>query len=118
MSDIRTALKRPARSPQEQETLVKAVVAAQPGEPETDFIEWKCGLSLSDKKGAFAVARTILALANRHPDDAGRVARGCGYMVVGAEPGRLCGTDKLDSADVDNKLSVYLGSRGPSWSMA
>jgi hypothetical protein len=96
--------------------LVEAVAAA--GEhDETDWLEWKGTLDLSTKAGAFAVARTVLGLANRPPEQASLICEGVGYLIVGAEPGRLEGVRSVDPADFSQLISPYLeGQDGLRWS--
>jgi hypothetical protein len=97
--------------------LVEAVVAA--GEhDEADWLEWKATLDLSTKAGAFAVARTVLGLANRPTEQASLTCEGVGYLVVGAEPGRLEGMDSVDLASFGQLVHPYLGGQGLRWSPA
>ncbi|MGC1184223.1 MAG: hypothetical protein WBA31_03605 [Candidatus Dormiibacterota bacterium] len=95
--------------------LVNAILAASPTD-ETDWLEWKSGLNLGTREGCFAVARTVLGMANRMPEDAARACEGVGYVVVGAEPGNLNGVESVDSAITDQIMEQYLGGAdGPRW---
>ncbi len=94
--------------------LVRAVVAAGPGD-EGHWIEWKSSLDLGSAEGKAAVVRCVLGLANRQPDAAARFCEGRGYVVVGAEPGRLVGQPDVDPADLTNWWTPYLGADGPRW---
>ena len=105
----------PLRSPLELAGLVSAVVAASPND-ETDWLEWKSSLELAQKEAHVAIARHILGMANRRVADALRQAGGCGYIVIGAEPGSVSGVTEVDPADLSQAIQVYLGSAGPSWS--
>lgn len=107
---------RSFRSPLEVTGLVQAILGASPND-ESDWVEWKNGaLMLGQKAAYFAIARHILGMANRLPEDAMRHAEGCGYIVVGAEPGQCQGVTEIDPADLDAGIRPYLGSEGPRWS--
>jgi hypothetical protein len=95
--------------------LVEAVVLADPND-ESDWVEWKDGLVLSNKDGIVQLARHILGMANRGVGEAARFAEGCGYVIVGAEPGKCGGVTSIDPADLDSKIITYTGADGPSWS--
>jgi hypothetical protein len=95
--------------------LVQAVVEAADHD-EADWVEWKSTLDLTTKGGCFAVARTIIGMANRMPDRAGLVCEGLGYIVVGAEPGKLSGVASVDPATTDQVIEAYVGGAdGPRW---
>jgi hypothetical protein len=83
---------RPARSHGDKVALVRAVVAAPAGEPETDWAEWKSDLNLTDAEQRFKCVKAILGFGNRDPAHARRHADGCAYFIVGAEPGAVTGT--------------------------
>lgn len=100
--------------PEEFVDLVRAVVGAGPGD-EGHWIEWKSSLDLGSAEGKAAVVRCVLGLANRQPDAAARFCEGRGYVVVGAEPGRLAGVPEADPADLTNWWTPYLGADGPRW---
>ncbi len=106
---------RALRRPTELQDLVRAVLQADPAD-ESDWIEWKSLRSLTTIEGRAEAARHILGFANRHPDRAARNFKGCGYLLIGVEPGRLHGTDRVDPAEVDAGLRRYLGDAGPPWS--
>ena len=105
----------PLRSSEELAGLVNAVVAASAND-ETDWLEWKSGLDLKRKENQVTIARHILGMANRRVADATRQAGGCGYLVIGAEPGSVAGVAEVDPADLSQAIQIYLGSAGPSWS--
>ena len=113
-ADIRQA----ARSLASQRLLIEAVIDASPGEPETDWIEWKSDIDLGAKEWQAEVARQILGFANRDPDQAGRSCEGCAYFVGGAAPGDIRGSRSHDPAKVDAWLTAYLGgvADSPRWS--
>jgi hypothetical protein len=103
------------RRPSELQGLVRAVLHADPAD-ETDWIEWKSSRPLTTREGQADAARHILGFANRHPDRAGRNFEGCGYLLIGVQPGRLVGTDWIDPAELEAGLRRYLGDPGPQWS--
>jgi len=106
----------PLRGVDDLRRLVEAVFAADDHD-EADWIEWKSTLDMSTKDGAFAVARVVLGLANRLPDRASITCGGLGYVVVGAEPGRVSGVVSTDPASLDQLIEPYLGAmEGPRWS--
>ncbi len=106
---------RALRTPVELLALVHAVAAALP-EDELDWIEWKCAGDLNDKPTQGTMARHILGMANRVPEQAAQYAQGCAYLVMGAEPGSLAGLVPADPAILDQGVQPYLGHRGPAWS--
>ena len=107
---------RAARRPSSLQALVGAITNASPHEPETESLEWKSSLPLDEgAECRYGAARQILGFANRDPDRAAQAFEGCGYLVIGAEPGRVHGVSPLDPADIDNWLSEYLGQDGPQW---
>jgi hypothetical protein len=107
-------LTRAPRRPTELQDLVGAVLEADPAD-ETDWIEWKSARPLTTAEGRGDAARHILGFANRHPDRAARSFEGCGYLLIGVQPGRLFGTDRIDPAELDAGLRRYLGDPGPRW---
>ena len=106
---------RALRRPDELAALVLAVVQADPAD-ELDWIEWKSGLDLSTKSAQGTLARHILGLANRQPGAAAAHMQGCGYIVVGAEPGSTSGITPIDPAQLSQGILAYAGSDGPAWS--
>lgn len=109
-------IQRVLRRPEDVQALASAVWSADEND-ELDWIEWKGSLDLSAKAGAAAVARAVLGLANREPARAARHCGGCGYVVVGVEPGNALGVAKLDPAVLSQALNPYLGGHdGPVWS--
>jgi hypothetical protein len=106
---------RAPRTPEELTGLVQAVLGALPAD-ELDWVEWKAGMDLADKPVQGTIARHILGMANRPPTDARRHAEGCGYLLIGAEPGNPCGVTAVDPAQLSQGIQPYLGSEGPAWS--
>ncbi|PAZ15793.1 hypothetical protein CLM62_11845 [Streptomyces sp. SA15] len=94
----------------ERQSLIKAVLDASPAD-EKLWLEWKSTLELNKAAGRFTVAKAILGFANRMPDVAAQWAEGHAYVLVGAEPGNLCGTSVIDPADLFPWLTQYTGER-------
>ena len=107
-------LTREMRTPAELTRLVDAVYKASPND-ELDWIEWKSGYDLTDRPTQGTIARHILGMANRRPDQARLSMEGCGYLVIGAEPGKVPGVTELDPADLSKAIRPYLGAEGPVW---
>lgn len=95
-------------------TLVRAVVAARPGD-ESFWLEWKGHLDLRKPEAKGTVAKGIIAFANRDPQAAARFCDGRAYLVVGAEPGQVVGIAEADPADLTGWWQPYLGVDGPRW---
>lgn len=83
---------------------------------ESYALEWKSTLDLTRPAGIFLIVKNILGFANREPSKAAQLYNGYGYLVVGVEPGRVCGVDEpMDPANLTNKLRQYIGDQGPAW---
>jgi hypothetical protein len=91
------------RTPHELASLVSAIAAASPND-ETDWLEWKSGMDLGQRETQVTIARHILGMANRRVADARSHAGGCGYLVIGAEPGSISGVAEIDPADLDQAV--------------
>lgn len=104
------------RNDDRRRALVRAVLAADP-EDEARWVEWKRSLDLSSKEHKLKVAQAILAFANRLPDQAEQWAEGYAYLLVGVEPGDLVGMERLDVADIEEKVRAWVGGgdRAPRW---
>ncbi len=110
-------LTRAAASPAARLSLVQAIVAAPPHEPETDYVEWKSRMDLQHRHERAEAATYILSFANREPPTAMRHLDGHGYLVIAAEPGKLIGLQPIDSAKLVTLLEPYVGGigAGPQW---
>ncbi len=106
---------RAIRRPADQRHLVEAVRDALAAD-EAHWIEWKSTLPLSEPAGRFIMAKTILGMANRHPEESARFCEGLGYVIIGAQPGKISGVEQVDPARLDDWLRPYLGRNGPEWS--
>jgi hypothetical protein len=96
--------------------LIVAVHEAPLDESEPDWIEWKSEVDLREKRWMAEIARQVIGLANRDPDKAHRAAEGSGYLLLGVEPGNLCGVTPIDNAQLESGVSAYLGRDGPQMS--
>jgi hypothetical protein len=106
---------RPLRTPHERRSLVEAVRSAASPEPELDFIEWKGEVDLGAKRWKFEIARQVLGFANRQPEVAARTFGGCAYLLMGVEPGNVCGVVPVDPADLEEVVASCIGPEGPQW---
>lgn len=94
--------------------LLEAVENAHPHD-ESEWIEFKADLDPTTKNGASAIAKAVVAFANRDPDRAQRWCGGHAYVVVGLAPGNLAGALEIDPADLHNKVNAFLASPPPDW---
>lgn len=101
------------RNPGHYAALLEAIHEAHPSD-ETQWLEWKSELDLKSAEGRFALAKEILAMCNRWPADMQSIA-GRGVVVVGLAPGTGTGLDRIDPADLYQRLAPYLGD-DPRWS--
>lgn len=110
----------PIRSLVRQRELIKAIYEAPKSTQETDWVEWKSDVDLGEKRWQAQISKHIGGMANRDPDVAAKWAKGCGLVVLGVEPGRLCGTTVYDNATIEPWLTGYVGGspRGPQWASA
>ena len=104
-------LHRPVRSRAEQTALAEAVRDAAPSESETNYLEWKGTLDLTEKSALAKIAAAVLGFSNRIPDVAARALGGCAYMLVGVEPGALVGVTTVDAATLEARLAAYVGAQ-------
>jgi len=105
---------RQLRSLQDLRSLIDAVNSADPSD-ESHFLEWKRDLDLTKAAGWFAVSKCIIGMSNRSVQKAALAFGGCGYMLIGAEPGNVSGLTIPDFAQLEPWLVKYLGNDGPSW---
>ncbi|MXW60458.1 MAG: ATP-binding protein [Acidimicrobiaceae bacterium] len=82
---------------------------------ETDWLEWKRSLDLSDAKSRFPVPKNVLGMANRMPETALRSRGGYGYILLGVGSGSILGVDHVDPAQLHDWIDPYIGSTGPEW---
>ena len=101
-------------TPQDLRRLVEAIHTAS-SEDETDWLEWKSYLDLSQRKDRFMLAKTILGMANRQPEIAEQYCQGFGYIVVGVEPSNQPGVSRIDPAKMTDYLEPYLGADALRW---
>ncbi|QSB23677.1 RNA-binding domain-containing protein [Curtobacterium sp. 24E2] len=109
---------RPLRSPRQLLSLVEAVFAADPSD-EKPYLEWKSALLLGkqDKASHASIGRCIIGMANRTVASASSHFGGCGYMVIGVEPGTVSGIEMPDPAMFEDWVNRYAGADGPVWTV-
>ncbi len=111
-------LSRPIARPSERRLLVERILSGTLGVDETSWLERKSQVDWSsDGEVATNVARHILGLANRDPDEAQTFVGGEAYLVIGPGADDVS-SSRIDPADVESKLSPYLGADGPEWSLS
>lgn len=109
---------RQLRSVSELSDLVKAIATAPSTESEPDWLEWKREADLSERKWHARIAKFIAGFANRNPAVAKLQAGGCGYLILGAEPGSVAGVDPVDNAKLHDGVARFVGTRvrwGPQY---
>ncbi len=111
---LRVDTSRAHTTHEERAALVGAIVAAQSVD-ELDWIEWKIAGDLSKGPTQGTIARHILGLANRLPDRAALHAGGCGYLIMGAQPGSVPGITRMDPASLGQGVQSWPGTDGPAW---
>jgi hypothetical protein len=107
----------PLRSLPRLEELVRAVFRAPASTQEMHWVEWKSEGDAAEGRWRARLAKQVLGMANRDPDAAAAWFGGCGYVLVGVEPGALNGTPVHDSAKLESWLAPYVGRtpNGPEW---
>jgi len=106
-------LHRPVRSRAEQTALAEAVRDAAPSESETNYLEWKGTLDLTEKSALAKIAAAVLGFSNRIPDVAAHAlggmrtcSRGPGEGVAGRVGARTHG-DHVDVAEPSSPMRVF-----------
>jgi len=84
---------------------------------ETDGLEWKIGVDLTDRRWQARVAKFILGAANSIKEVADLGSGIAGVMVLGAEPGRIDARPVIDRAVLDNGLQRFLGRSSPDYAL-
>lgn len=92
--------------------LVQLVYIAE-GAGETDEIEWKLEFPLDTRPRRAALAKHVIAFANRDPDRAARTFGGHAFILIGVEPGRWGMAPELDPAEIVQQLEPFTGSELP-----
>ncbi len=113
MLDLDTS-RLPGR-PAEWQALLAAIHEAAPND-EQQWLEWKSCIDLSSRDDVGTIlAKAILAMSNRDPDEAVRCVGGYGIVVIGVEPAAVHGVTPVDNADLDALVARYIGDDGPRW---
>jgi hypothetical protein len=95
--------------------MIEAVRDAEAHELELDCLEWKSRVELREKRWKAEIARQVLGFANRDPDVAARTFEGSAYLLMGVEPGGVCGIQPVDAAELEDGVTRYVGTDGPQW---
>lgn len=106
--------RRPVR-PSDWAALAGAVLSSADPD-EYYWLEVKTELSWSTPHGLGTLARAILGMSNRDPVRAGTFLEGTGIVLVAPSTRTDFPVAVIDSADLENKLSTFLGrADGPRW---
>src|SRR5713226_6103755 len=109
-------LSQPIRRPSDQRLLVEGILDGSLGVAETTWLERKSQVDWGNPVDvAIKVARHVIGFANRDPVDAQGFVGGEAYLVFLCDPAQPSRT-RIDPADIENKVSPYLGTDGPQWS--
>jgi hypothetical protein len=95
-----------------------AAIESSAATDENMWLEHKAGLDPSTKPGAAALAKAIIAFANRDPNRSTAWLGGHAIVVIGLEPGNVPGIEPLDPAVLHDKVSRYLAEPSPHWDSA
>lgn len=94
--------------------LLEAIDSASPGD-ESEWIEFKANLDPRQKVDRPALAKAIVAFANRDVARAAQHFEGRGLIVIGLEPGNLVGAPEIDPAKLHDAVQPYLADPAPQW---
>lgn len=109
---------RALRTRAELVLLIEAVHDAAPSESETDALEWKRELDLTNGADPrFQLSKHLLGFGNRSSATAARSFEGCAYLLLGVEPQVLVGCAVWDPAAIDGWVSRYVSPGMPRWSV-
>lgn len=91
-------------------------VIAVGDEAETTYLEVKSSLDVTSKIGTAKVAKFLLGVANRRPQEAARHFRGHAVLVIGAEKGTASGVSRgVEAHELEDRLRPYLGPQFPAF---
>lgn len=98
-----------------QKSILDHVVAVGDA-AETSYLEVKSELDPASKQGVAKVAKFLLGVANRLPQDAARHFNGYAVLVIGAQEGAAVGIPRgAEAHDLENRLRPYLGPQFPAF---
>jgi len=97
--------------------LITALSEATDDTVEKSYLELKGTLDLATAEGKFALAKAILAFANRDPDAAAPFFDGRALIVLGVHKGNVTGIKRIEDHELLDALRPYLGNddRSPRW---
>lgn len=84
-----------------------ALVHSAVGANETYELEWKLEFPLETRMRRAALAKHIIAFANRDPDRAARTFKGHAFLLIGVEPGAWGSAPDLDPAELVQQLEPF-----------
>jgi hypothetical protein len=109
-------LSQPIARPSDRRSLTEGILDGTLGVAETTWLEWKSQVDWDNPVDvAIKVARHVIGFANRDPVEAQGFAGGEAYLVFLADAANPS-MSRIDPADIENKVSPYLGTDGPQWS--
>ncbi|GAB3285137.1 hypothetical protein [Parasphingorhabdus pacifica] len=85
-------------------------------EAETSYLEVKSSLDLTKTAGVAKVAKFLLGVANRRPQEAVRNFQGYAVLVIGAQKGQTQGIPRgVEAHELEDRLRPYLGPQFPAF---
>src|SRR5665647_2493699 len=91
-------------------------VIAVGDEAETTYLEVKSSLALGSKTGVAKVAKFLLGVANRRPNEAASHFHGYAVLVIGAQKGGAPGVPRgVEPHELEDRLRPYLGPQSVSY---
>jgi hypothetical protein len=97
--------------------LFEAIENALPTD-ETYWIEFKAGHDAASKEGKAAIAKAIVAFANRPTSLARKWLDGHALIVLGVQPGDVPGAVKHDPATIHQTVQPLLAPPAPGWDLS
>jgi hypothetical protein len=97
--------------------LFEAIENALPTD-ETYWIEFKAGHDAASTEGKAAIAKAVVAFANRPPTLANKWLEGHALIVLGIQPGGVPGAAVHDPATIHQTIQPMLASPAPRWDLS
>jgi hypothetical protein len=97
--------------------LISALSETTDDTVETSYLELKGPLNLFTAEDRFAIAKAILAFANRDPAAAAPFFGGRALIVIGVSKGDIAGVRRIEDHDLRAALKPYVGEddHSPRW---
>ncbi len=114
---LNTDVRRLPGSLREWDRLIAALSEATDDTVETSYLELKGPLNLASAEDRFAIAKAILAFANRDPAAAAPFFDGRALIVIGVSKGEITGVRRIEDHELRAALKPYLGEddQSPRW---